>query len=202
MSTSTVNKNIDHNCYIAKRKKGTCEFCSSNEQKNEIMRFWSTIYCWSGLRFKRSSNEQPKRAIITRLLRAADDKAATIRSTTAYAEDCVEKFYQQSGLAIASIRHDWSGCIQRMMFVRKDRGTSCAECQKRRLMPIRPTAQQWSFSAVWIFFTWNWSTLLLTLLSILSILRQDYSAKIRICGFLGPHSARNLQTIPNTSFFM
>jgi hypothetical protein len=54
------------------------------------------------------------------LLGAADDKAATIRSATGYAEDCVEKFYQQGALAIASIRHDGSGCIQRMMmFVRK-----------------------------------------------------------------------------------
>jgi hypothetical protein len=33
-----VNENIDHNCYIAKRKKATCEFCSFDEQKNEINR--------------------------------------------------------------------------------------------------------------------------------------------------------------------
>jgi hypothetical protein len=97
--------------------------------------------------FQKISNKQPKGAIIMRLLGAADDKAATIRSATGYAEDCAEKFYQQGGLAIASIRRDGSGCIQRMMFVKKDSGTSCAERQKRRLMPVRPTAQQRSFSA-------------------------------------------------------
>ena len=31
-----MSENRDHNHYMSKRKKATCEFSSSNEQKNEI----------------------------------------------------------------------------------------------------------------------------------------------------------------------
>jgi hypothetical protein len=105
MEHKLVNENIDHNCYIAKRKKATCEFCSSNEQRNEINRS-DPLFLAETTSVSKDFEQATKGAIITRLLGAADDKAATIRSSTGYAQDCAEKFYQQGGLAIASIRHD------------------------------------------------------------------------------------------------
>jgi hypothetical protein len=141
-----VDENIDHNCYIAKRKKATCESCGSNEQKKEINRS-DPLFLAETASVSKDLEQATKRSDYYAISGRCRRQAATITSATGYAEDCAEKFYQQGGLAIASIRHDGSGCIQRMMFVRKDSGTSCAERQKRRFMPIRPTAQQWSFSA-------------------------------------------------------
>ena len=100
-----VDENNDQNCYIAKRKKATCEFCSSNEQRNEINRS-DPLFLAETTSVSKDFEQATKGAIITRLLGAADDKAATIRSSTGYAQDCAEKFYQQGGLAIASIRYD------------------------------------------------------------------------------------------------
>ena len=74
-------------------------------------------------------------------------KRLPLGTRAACAEDYARKRYGQSGLAIASIRHDgtWP-CIQRMvMFVRKDSVTSGAERQKRRLMPIRPPLDNGAF---------------------------------------------------------
>jgi hypothetical protein len=90
---------------LQNEKKATCEFCSSNEQKNEINRSDPLFLAETASVSKnhRTSNRKE------RLLRDCCALPTTKRLLGAletYAEDRLWKFYQQSGLAIASIGHD------------------------------------------------------------------------------------------------
>ena len=99
-------ENKDHNRYKAKRKKATCDFYSSNKQKNEVNHSDPLFLAEKASVSKDDRTSNEKGTIVTRLLlRAADDKAASIRSATAYAEDYVKRLYEQSGRQIASIRY-------------------------------------------------------------------------------------------------
>jgi len=106
MSRSLVRRTRIITVIRQNEKKATCDFYSSNEQKNEVNHSDPLFLAEKASVSKDDRTSNEKGTIVTRLLlRAADDKAASIRSATAYAEDYVKRLYEQSGRQIASIRY-------------------------------------------------------------------------------------------------